>query len=1286
MSDLSSAMEVDKEDDGTPKDPDTTLPAQDQDGEPQHEGGLKKNEEGYLEDEDGGFYVDGLYITPPPPAAEDLDINGPRLIITHIECVNFKSYAGKQVLGPFHKSFTSIVGPNGSGKSNVIDSMLFVFGYRAQKIRSKKISVLIHDSEKFPDVRSCCVKVFFQEIIDKATKEDPDLFEEVPDSKFVVSRTAFKDNSSYYEVNGRKVQFKEVAKLLRKKGVDLDHNRFLILQGEVEQIALMKPKAQNENDTGMLEFLEDIIGSSRFKEPIEVLNVRFGELDDHRTEKLNRVKLVEKEKDALEKPKDEAMNFLRELNNITHKTDVLCQLRIYLSEVKIEETKAQQKEFEKNSTELLEKLKAITEKKEEKESFAKEQSTSLEQLTKELESAQESFKKHELEDAKLLDEMRTTNVKRKKAIQMCDNEKKNLEKLKEIPEVNRLKIEECNQLREKLEGQLVEEKKKYDVALEGLKAETQEFQDKKEQLETQLIGLQKDENEKESRYNVSKNELDLLKSTEQKEQVKLEQLKQKAITSKNQLKEKEAKQAEHIQRIPELEEQIEVSKAEIEKLTNEYEASFGKVNNMRANVEETRSKQSAIKQGGQVQEALMRQKRSGAIPGILGRLGDLGAIDKKYDVAVSTAIGGGLDRIIVDTVETATKCLEFLKANNVGRVNMLALRETTKFADKVNAQYQTPENVPRLIDLIKVQDESLKTAFYHYAHETLVAENMEQASRIAYGAKRYRVVTLIGDMIETSGAMAGGGKSKMSGKMGTQVVATINEADLRKVEQSLAEEEAKLKDLHERKTGEEHKYTMAKRELADRTRQSDKLKLDLTTLREERNMLKDQIVAQQKIVDESHPDEERVSEMEERVEQLMRELETASENSREIKEGVNKLSKKIKDIQNNKVKSVQAKLDNVNTQLDKVKKEITRLEVECKSSDRNLKKSKDKIDTYETEITEMENKMREAKQEREALVERGQAIKTEIQAKQEKQEELEGRLKASKEELKTLEKEENTYKSERIEFDQVAAKFEAAIRDNNRNAQHWKRERHKLQLEEIPGEDKEELALLEIEELQKLDQNRLEAEINIMKEATSSKRPDLNVIEEYRQKEKVYMERVSELEEITNQRDNKKKDLEHLKKVRLNNFMEGFSKITGKLKEMYQMITLGGDAELELVDSLDPFTEGIVFSVRPPKKSWKNISNLSGGEKTLSSLALVFALHYYKPTPLYVMDEIDAALDFKNVSIVACYIKERTKNAQFIIISLRSNMFELADRLVGIYKTYNATKSVTINPGKIIKE
>merc|ERR1712159_268858 len=174
--------------------------------------------------------------------------------------------------------------------------------------------------------------------------------------------------------------------------------------------------------------------------------------------------------------------------------------------------------------------------------------------------------------------------------------------------------------------------------------------------------------------------------------------------------------------------------------------------------------------------------------------------------------------------------------------------------------------------------------------------------------------------------------------------------------------------------------------------------------------------------------------------------------------------------------------------------------------------------------------------------------------------------------------------------------------------------------------------------------------------------------------------KLSDFEAVHGEREGARAELDRLRQQRLEEFMEGFSVISMKLKEMYQMITLGGDAELELVDTLDPFSEGINFSVRPPKKSWKQITHLSGGEKTLASLSLVFALHHYKPTPLYFMDEIDAALDFRNVSIIANYIKERTKNAQFIVISLRNHMFELADLLVGIYKTFDVSKSVAIDP------
>jgi len=140
------------------------------------------------DDEEGGIRIGDIYIPPPPAPACTTESNGPRLIITHIDNINFKSYAGKQVLGPFHKSFTSIIGPNGSGKSNVIDSMLFVFGYRAQKIRSKSVAVLIHNSENHPNVQSCSVAVHFQLIEDI----DDNNFTAIPNSQFVVARTAFK--------------------------------------------------------------------------------------------------------------------------------------------------------------------------------------------------------------------------------------------------------------------------------------------------------------------------------------------------------------------------------------------------------------------------------------------------------------------------------------------------------------------------------------------------------------------------------------------------------------------------------------------------------------------------------------------------------------------------------------------------------------------------------------------------------------------------------------------------------------------------------------------------------------------------------------------------------------------------------------------------------------------------------------------------------------------------------------------------------------------------------------
>lgn len=151
-----------------------------------------------------------------------------RLMITHMVLENFKSYAGVQDIGPFHKRFSSIVGPNGSGKSNVIDALLFVFGKKSQQLRMKKLSELIHKSSTHPDLAYARVVVYFQLIFDD--EEDEDAFEVVPNSEFSITRIAHSNNDSKYSVDAKKSTFTEVGLLLRSHGVDLDNNRFLILQ------------------------------------------------------------------------------------------------------------------------------------------------------------------------------------------------------------------------------------------------------------------------------------------------------------------------------------------------------------------------------------------------------------------------------------------------------------------------------------------------------------------------------------------------------------------------------------------------------------------------------------------------------------------------------------------------------------------------------------------------------------------------------------------------------------------------------------------------------------------------------------------------------------------------------------------------------------------------------------------------------------------------------------------------------------------------------------------------
>ncbi|CAH2247418.1 structural maintenance of chromosomes 4 isoform X1 [Pelobates cultripes] len=1215
-------------------------------------------------------------IPPPPPPAMTNEAGAPRLMITHIVNQNFKSYAGERILGPFHKRFSCIIGPNGSGKSNVIDSMLFVFGYRAQKIRSKKLSVLIHNSDEHKDVQSCTVEVHFQKIIDK----EGDDFDVVPNSNFYVSRTAYKDNSSVYHISGKKKTFKDVGVLLRSHGIDLDHNRFLILQGEVEQIAMMKPKGQTEHDEGMLEYLEDIIGSERLKEPIQILCRRVELLNEQRGEKLNRVKMVEKEKDALEGEKNNAIEFLTLENETFKKKNQICQYYILDLQKRSQDMEAQKEKIQEDTKETNEKSKLLAEEMKVKNKALKDVETELNKITKYIEENREKFTQLDLQDVDVREKLKHAKSKVKKLQKQLQKDKEKVEELKCVPANSQKIIAEATSRKEVLEKDKDKEEEKLKAVMDSLKKETQGLQEEKEGKEKELMELSKAVNETRSKMDVAQSELDIYLSRHNTAVAQLNKAKEALNVASATLKERTAAIKELETKLPKSLEDLKKKESEYESLVHEENNIKSQVRDLRQKVEEAKSSLSANQSRGKVLDALIQQKKSGKIPGIYGRLGDLGAIDEKYDVAISSSCGA-LDHIVVDTIDTAQECVNFLKKQNVGVATFIGL-DKMKVWEKGMDKIQTPENIPRLFDMVKLKDEQIRPAFYFALRDTLVADNLEQATRVAFQKnKRWRVVTLQGQIIEQSGTMTGGGGRVMKGRMGSSVMVEISDEQLQKMESKLNSDSNKAAAIQERKVQLEEELTKLRQATREMKNTFEKYTASLQSLSEQEVHLKTQLKGLEANVAATVPDKNQQKQMEKNLESFRKEYEKAAEKSGKVEEEVKRLHKLIVDINNHKLKAQQDKLDKISKEIDDCTSAITKAQVSIKTADRNLKKAEDTVVRTEQEIVENDKSIEALTEELKNLEEKATAVMNECKEAESSLPEIQEKHRDLLHEIKVIQDKEHSLQKEALNIRLKIEQIDSHISEHQSKIKYWQKEISKITLHRIEDNPEEVLPVLTQEELDAIkDPDQIKNQIALLEAKSTEMKPNLGAIAEYKKKEELYLQRVAELDEITNERDNFRRAYEDLRKQRLNEFMAGFNIITNKLKENYQMLTLGGDAELELVDSLDPFSEGIMFSVRPPKKSWKKIFNLSGGEKTLSSLALVFALHHYKPTPLYFMDEIDAALDFKNVSIVAFYIYEQTKNAQFIIISLRNNMFEIADRLIGIYKTHNTTKSVATNP------
>lgn len=1239
------------------------------------------------------------------PVVEDTGPK-PRIVITYLVLTNFKSYAGRQEVGPFHASFSSVVGPNGSGKSNVIDSLLFVFGFRASKMRQGKISALIHNSAAYPDLDHCEVAVHFQEVMDLPGGGT----EVIPNSQIVISRKAFKNNSSKYYINGRESNFTTVTTLLRDRGIDLDHKRFLILQGEVESIAQMKPKAANEHEDGLLEYLEDIIGTSKYKTPIEEAAAEVETLNEICMEKSGRVQHVEKEKNSLEDKKNKALAYIRDENDLTLKQSALYQL--YISECNNNLSVT-----EEAISQMQAQLDAELEKHQGSEQVIKQLQKAYAKGSKEFESQEKNVQtlvkeaaKFEQERVKFDEKRKFLTDKQRKLEKTIANAEKSAAEAEETIEQCAEEISSRAEEIAALEERVQQEEAELAKIRDSLKGKTQVFSDQIAVKQKSLEPWKEKINQKQSAIAVAESELAILEEKANAGAVALEEMQTKISNIEEgraaklaELKECQAEKAK-------LEKEAKKVEADLDALAQMEPNVRAKVSNARQKAEEARSSLSQNQNRGNVLAALMRMKESGRIDGFHGRLGNLGTIDEKYDVAISTACPS-LDNFVTDTVDAGQQCIEYLRKTNLGRGNFICL-------DKLRVRdlqpIQTPENAPRLFDLIRAKEDKFRPAFYHALQDTLVAKDLAQANRIAYGAKRWRVVTLDGELIDKSGTMSGGGKTVKRGLMSSKLVADTTQEQVSKLEGDRDSLEQKFQEFQDTQRELESRLRYLKDQIPQLDTKMQKIGLELQSAEKNLADAHRRVKELSKEHQPSQSDDNRVAVLKKEIAKLNKEVAKLHAETEGVEAEIKELQDKIMEVGGEKLRAQRAKVD-------AIKEEITSHNEE--TSNAEVKKAK-----AEKSKAKLEKDHAKATRELEAAVRDLEKLEEEVENQGSKSESLNARVEEAEAELADKKKELSALKAEldekaselnetravEIEMRNKLEENQKVLLENQKRLRYWDEKLGKLVLQNVSdltgtpsakksikdegqeeptenqedeeeGQEEEEeqeqpekLPRFTEDELKDMDKETLKAEIAALEEKTQNVNVDVSVLSEYRRRVEEHAARSSDLASAVQQRDAAKKRCDDLRRLRLEGFMEGFSTISLRLKEMYQMITMGGNAELELVDSLDPFSEGILFSVMPPKKSWKNISNLSGGEKTLSSLALVFALHHYKPTPLYVMDEIDAALDFRNVSIVANYIKERTKNAQFVVISLRNNMFELAARLVGVYKVNHMTKSVTI--------
>jgi len=1165
------------------------------------------------------------------------------MFLKKIKIDGFKSFA-KAIVVNFPAPLTAIVGPNGSGKSNIVDAIRWAMGEQSAKsLRGSRMSdIIFAGSDDFKPLQKASVTLYFDNSNNALSVEK---------KQIRIKRTVSVDGQSDYYLNGSSCRLKDIEELLMDTGLGKD-SYSIVGQGKIDSILNSKPEK-------LRELFEEAAGIVKHKTRKQEAEKRL----DKTSQDLQRIKdlvwELDKQVKPLKRSAEKARKYQRlkkelkeiEVNLLLDRWESNYQL---LGETRKDEEVSRKKVYKLE--EELNKANSILEKKieelEDEEVFLDELQEKLYQTKTKREQAENNLK--------VLAE-RNNGLSREK--------KSNEEQMETIKKDQANLVQKKEIINENIEEIKIEEK---DIKnkIELLNGELNQVKDlitgKKEELfdkRNSILNENIERNEIHSELEKSKGKARYLEH-------EIEKMAEKRKSVSQQLEDKILEEKEILKNINEIETELMSSNNELVSLKKEEEKINTSIEDISINAEKIKDKMNHNKSRLKVLQDMEDDYQGyfrgvknilaedSKISGIIGVVADLIDVEKKYEVAIETALGAKLQNVVTENDSAARKAVKYLKSSNGGRATFLPLnmvRGKKAGVDMININKM--EGYLGVASDIISYDNKLDQVMLSLLGKTIVARDLDSATELSKKIRSsLKIVTLDGEFINTTGAITGGSqKNNNRGLLGRsreieELKTTVSENDskynkkINKIEKYKIEKYS-LNDIQEKK----------RQQIKELEFKKNDLNKDLLNMQKDENRLETEL----KLIDRDFEDyHKQLGNNDNLIQRLEGQLSSIKNEHNKEKDQINNRENEVKRLENNEkelnkkitenrveMATLTQKKNNMISEKQNIIDELKNISLREKNICNILSELADKL-------MNIENRKKELKKMKEDFAVQITEMDKEYNISNQ----------AFKKKEKDVKELQNTYNKKQQDL--------GVIKD----------EYHKIDLKITRLEDKNiQIADRLMEEYEVSPEEGIEERIEISNYAQISHKikefkdaikvlgpVNIGAIKEYED----LIERLTYLREqqddLLQARTSIEKVIKELEKSMTERFYETFAEVKDQFENTFERLFDGGKAELRLTQPENLLETGVEIEAQPPGKQLKKLTLMSGGERALTAIALVFAFLKVNPSPMYILDEIDAPLDDANVKRFANYLKEYSNFVQFLVITHNKLMMTEANVIYGI--------------------